>query len=73
MPDHLNVNDRVTFAGERMPCTVQAANDRFAVVHGVDCEKVPHTGPGYLHAADDDRRYDVDGVQYCGRCHRAVG
>lgn len=34
------------------------------------CEKVPHSGTGYLHDEDDDRPYDVDGVKYCGRCHR---
>lgn len=33
------------------------------------CTKVEHHGTGYLHAADDDRPYDVDGVKYCGRCH----
>ena len=34
------------------------------------CRKVYHeeTG-GYLHGANDDRPYDVDGVTYCGRCH----
>lgn len=41
-------------------------------VHGETCQKVPHThsSGGYLHAADDDRPYDVDGLKYCGRCHR---
>ena len=34
------------------------------------CEKVPHTRDGYLHSEDDDGPYDVDGVKYCGRCHR---
>lgn len=38
-------------------------------VHGRDCPKVQHVGGGYLHDADDDRPYDVDGVTYCGRCH----
>lgn len=37
--------------------------------HGRACPKVPHVGDGYLHGADDDGPYDVDGVQYCGRCH----
>lgn len=43
-------------------------------VHGETCPKVPHDNPagGYLHAADDDRPYDVDGCKYCGRCHRAI-
>lgn len=39
--------------------------------HGISCPKVGH-GPalrGYLHAADDDSPYEVDGVWYCGRCH----
>ena len=40
--------------------------------HGVNCEKVHHLGMGYLHAADDDRPYDVDGLAYCGRCHVAL-
>jgi hypothetical protein len=36
------------------------------------CPKVTHLwGAGYLHEADDDRSYDVDGVLYCGRCHAA--
>ena len=34
------------------------------------CKKVPHTGEGYLHAEDDDSPYLIDGVKYCGRCHR---
>jgi hypothetical protein len=37
--------------------------------HGRDCHKVKHIGGGYLHDADDDKPYDVDGVMYCGRCH----
>jgi hypothetical protein len=41
--------------------------------HGKDCPKEPHLGEGYLHAADDDRPYDVDGVLYCGRCHGWTG
>lgn len=35
----------------------------------LSCPKAPHTGTGYLHAEDDDRPYDIDGVTYCGRCH----
>jgi hypothetical protein len=42
------------------------------VRHGIDCEKKPHTRGGELHAEDDDRPYDVDGVKYCGRCHQAL-
>ena len=36
------------------------------------CSKAEHVddSPGYLHAADDDGPYDVDGVLSCGRCHR---
>lgn len=42
--------------------------------HGVTCKKEPHMPgrTGYLHDADDDRPYDVDGVMYCGRCHWAL-
>lgn len=38
------------------------------------CKKVPHIDRygGYLHGEDDDSPYDVDGVAYCGRCHRAM-
>ncbi len=41
-------------------------------VHGVNCQKVPHTQTGYLHGEDDDTPYDVDGLSYCGRCHAAI-
>lgn len=35
------------------------------------CPKQPHDrlDGGYLHRADDDTPYTVDGVSYCGRCH----
>ncbi len=36
------------------------------------CKRVPHFGTGYLHGADDDGPYDVDGDTYCGRCHRLL-
>lgn len=37
------------------------------------CEKAQHgERGGYLHAADDDSPYDVDGCSYCGRCHHAI-
>lgn len=49
---------------------MQAEND---IRHGVNCEKVAHAGTGYLHEADDDRPYDVDGLMYCGRCHTYLG
>lgn len=44
------------------------------VVHGKTCEKRPHDAAhgGYLHSEDDDSPYDVDGVRYCGRCHRCL-
>lgn len=42
------------------------------VKHGKDCPKKEHIREGYLHDADDDRPYDVDGVLYCGRCHYAM-
>ncbi len=41
--------------------------------HGRDCPKAPHYGGGYLHAGDDDKPYDVDGIAYCGRCHCWLG
>ena len=44
-----------------------------ALRHGVNCRKVVHArDTGYLHGADDDAPYDVDGVAYCGRCHRVI-
>jgi hypothetical protein len=45
---------------------------RPAAEAAVTCEKVAHTRDGYLHAEDDDTPYDVDGVSYCGRCHRSL-
>lgn len=43
--------------------------------HGVDCPKNIHKPghEGYLHAANDNGVYDVDGVPYCGRCHYWMG
>jgi hypothetical protein len=38
-------------------------------VEKMKCEKVLHTGEGYLHGEDDDTPFLVDGVTYCGRCH----
>lgn len=43
------------------------------VRHGTDCKKVEHLGDGYLHRADDNWPYDVDGLVYCGRCHEWLG
>ena len=42
------------------------------IIHGKTCNKVEHVGIGYLHDANDDTAYDVDGCIYCGRCHRAI-
>ena|SRR5579864_8171863 len=41
--------------------------------HGVNCPKRGH-GPqgGYLHEDSFDGSYDVDGVNYCGRCHEVL-
>lgn len=42
-------------------------------IHGKTCSKADYDGAGgYLHLESDDGRYDVDGVAYCGRCHRAI-
>lgn len=43
-------------------------------VHGLTCIKAPHDNPGggYLHDETDDSPYDVDGLTYCGRCHRFI-
>lgn len=39
-------------------------------IHGFSCPKVVHgESQGYLHDAQDDSPYLVDGAQYCGRCH----
>lgn len=42
------------------------------VVHGVNCNKAPHTHSAYMHDEADDSLYLVDGIGYCGRCHYAV-
>lgn len=41
------------------------------VIHGKTCPKAIHFpgSTGYLHGAEDDAPYDVDGLLYCGRCH----
>lgn len=56
--------DREIRAG-RMPMPERAA------LGEPHCPKAPHDNPngGYLHGADDDSPYSVDGVRYCGRCH----
>lgn len=44
------------------------------MTYPMNCPKVPHDSPpgGYLHSAEDDSPYSVDGVQYCGRCHYCI-
>ena len=49
---------------------LERAKERPTVLHGKTCVKVDHYSQGYLHDEDDDGPYDVDGVTYCGRCHR---
>lgn len=63
-------NDRCTFDPKGVLCEC-APNKR---AHGVICLKKSHDrlDGGYLHAETDDTPYDVDGVQYCGRCHQAL-
>lgn len=45
-----------------------------AIVHGQTCEKKRHAegGDGYMHMANDDTPYKVDGCWYCGRCHQFI-
>ena len=44
-----------------------------SIVHGKDCFKQVHIAEsGYLHSENDDSPYDVDGVNYCGRCHEVL-
>jgi hypothetical protein len=41
--------------------------------HGIDCGKVVHlANRPYDHGGDDDKPFDIDGVEYCGRCHRWI-
>ena len=42
------------------------------ITHGRDCKKVEHVGDGYLHGKDDNGSYNIDGVEYCGRCHHCL-
>lgn len=58
--------------GSPIPAPPADARDAGAVRHGVNCQKVIHSGSGYLHGSEDDTPYDVDGVSYCGRCHYAI-
>jgi len=50
----------------------ELTEEKRPVIHGKTCNKVKHVGTGYLHDANDDTTYDVDGCIYCGRCHRAI-
>ncbi len=43
------------------------------VRHGIDCKKAVHLGEGYLHHAEDNGPYDVDGLVYFGKCHEWLG
>ena len=57
-------------ASKQIEREIFALKKQAEFMHGVNCEKVKHDkSGGYLHADDDDRPYDVDGVMYCGRCH----
>lgn len=50
-----------------------SSQDRLNMRHGIDCIKVEHENRScYMHEPDDDTPYDVDGVSYCGRCHRVM-
>lgn len=42
------------------------------IIHGTTCKKVKHIRSDHLHLEDFDGPYDVDGVTYCGRCHRCL-
>ena len=43
------------------------------IVHGVNCPKVEHERyDTFIHDADFDGTYQVDGIRYCGRCHRQI-
>lgn len=62
--EHQPECERVTHPNSLHPCDCR---------HGVNCPKRRHYDDcAYLHSSDDDSPYDVDGVMYCGRCHRAL-
>jgi hypothetical protein len=72
-------------AREPQGSTAMDKPDNSIIEHGKTCEKVPHEpdpriphqrlgrNEGWLHAADDDSPYFVDGLRYCGRCHYWIG
>lgn len=57
---------------QRDPILIYLSVVSSSPAHGAECQKAPHTGSGYLHAADDDGPYNVDGAAYCGRCHHCL-
>ena len=69
---------RVTNRADETPASTCDAGPQqatpAAIVHGVNCEKAKHDARrgGYLHNSDDDGPYNVDGLSYCGRCHRVL-
>lgn len=55
------------------PLAKAAPRDPAIVQHGINCTKAEHNASGgYLHGAEDDMPYDVDGLSYCGRCHGSL-
>lgn len=60
------------YARECLRQQMQPVYDAFGVTHGLNCPKAPHTHGGELHDENDDTPYDIDGVRYCGRCHRSL-
>lgn len=40
--------------------------------HGIDCQKQPHIGTGYLHAEDDDRPYEDFEPDHEPKIHRST-
>jgi len=68
--DHADASMRFRW----MPWPTSAPAAPVDVEHGRTCPKVAHSDPegGYLHDDNDDSPYGVDGVDYCGRCHRVL-
>lgn len=72
------LSDRQTEKGPSMGRVVSISNDRVTIRHSdctedfKRCNKILHTGTGYLHGDNDDTPYDVDGCVYCGRCHQSL-
>jgi hypothetical protein len=56
------------------PTTEALTNRTRRGEHGTDCTKVAHWRHGaFLHPEDHDGPYEIDHVQYCGRCHAWMG